>query len=69
MNKLHHPNLVQLLHTTRTQEGQPGMVLEYMRGGALDEWLVERGVDVSQEDLLNIAHQVGAAACACVMVV
>ena len=58
MTKLSHPNLIRLQHTSVTPDGQPAMILEFMRYGALDEWLLVRGLDVSDEDLLYMAHQV-----------
>ncbi|EDQ90228.1 uncharacterized protein MONBRDRAFT_44298 [Monosiga brevicollis MX1] len=58
LSKMHHPNLMGLVHTTVTAEGHPGMVLEYMPQGSLEGWLQARGTRVSHEDLLLIAHQV-----------
>ena len=60
LSKMHHPNLMGLVHTTVTAEGHPGMVLEYMPQGSLEGWLQARGTRVSHEDLLLIAHQVRA---------
>jgi serine/threonine protein kinase len=58
MTKLSHPNLIRLQHTSCTPDGHPAMILEFMRYGALDEWLMSRGLEVSDEDLLYMAHQV-----------
>eukprot|EP00045_Choanoeca_perplexa_P015318 m.190644 g.190644 ORF g.190644 m.190644 type:complete len:1320 (+) comp16948_c0_seq1:1-3960(+) len=58
MTKLSHPNLIRLQHTSITPNGNPAMILEFMRYGALDEWLAARGLEVSDEDLLYMAHQV-----------
>lgn len=57
MLKLRHPNLVSLVHVI-ARERPTAIVLEYLRGGDLSDWLVEQGTSAKDEDLLFIIHQV-----------
>lgn len=56
MLKLRHPNLVSLLHVI-SREAPLALMLEYLPGGALCDWLVAER-NPRQEDLLYILHQV-----------
>ena len=56
MMHLRHPNLVLLLHVI-TQEQPRAVVLEYMDGGSLIDWLKLHAAP-EQTQLLSILHQV-----------
>ncbi|MAS44211.1 MAG: hypothetical protein CML43_13980 [Rhodobacteraceae bacterium] len=58
MMRVRHPNLVSLLHVV-TAERPRALIMEYLPGGALDDWLAgAQGRDALAEDLLFILHQV-----------
>ena len=57
MLKLRHPNLVSLVHVI-TREEPTAVVLEYLRGGDLSDWLQAQGTAAKDEDLVFILHQV-----------
>lgn len=61
MKRLRHPNLVQLLRTCTTRDGPLLLVLEFVSGGSLDNWLVRQATlspRPSVSDLVHILHQV-----------
>jgi serine/threonine protein kinase len=58
MTKMRHPNLVTLLHVVNDAD-QQGLVLEYLDGGSLDEWLVSATGQGAKEPLLmRVLHGV-----------
>ena len=57
MKQLRHPNLVKLLGVC--VEVRPFyMVLEFLKGGSLEDWLPENGAKMSAERLTHMLHQV-----------
>jgi serine/threonine protein kinase len=56
MKSLRHPNLVSLLGVCSTMKPLL-MVLEYLPGGALDEWLPKNGAKAEPFVLLRLLHQ------------
>ena len=58
MTKMRHPNLVTLLHVVNDAE-QQALVLEYLDGGSLDDWLASApGHDASEQMIMSILHGV-----------
>jgi hypothetical protein len=60
MKRLRHPRLVTLLGVC-TQERPYMMILEYLPGGSLDQWLPENGAAAHPTGLVRILHQVAEA--------
>lgn len=58
MIKLDHPNLVRILGVCVDSAGPPMMLLEYLSGGALKEWLLRNGTDTTIEQLEYMLYQV-----------
>ena len=56
MKRFRHPNLVQLLGLCRA-DGQLMMVLEFLAGGALDDWVYSHGAGADPRTLLGFLHQ------------
>lgn len=56
MMHLRHPNLIQLLHVI-TQAAPQALVLEFMPGGSLTDWL-QRQINPEQTQFLSLIHQV-----------
>ena len=57
MKSLRHPHLVQL-HGAVTSTAPQLIVLEYLAGGALDEWLQANGAHLKPEQPPRILHQI-----------
>ena len=57
MKQLRHPNLVTLLGVC-TDVRPYLMIMEFLKGGSLEEWLPDNGPKVSQERLTFMLHQV-----------
>lgn len=57
---LRHPNIVQI-HDFDAQDDHCYMVMEYIEGGTLSDWLAERRGRVDMEELLAIMEQIGSA--------
>jgi serine/threonine protein kinase len=60
MKRLRHPRLVALLGVC-TQARPYMMILEYLPGGSLDQWLPENGAAAHPDGLVRILHQVASA--------
>jgi serine/threonine protein kinase len=57
MKQLRHPNLVSLLGVCTA--GSPTfMILEFLKGGSLEDWLPENGPRLKPERLTHLLHQV-----------
>ena len=56
MMRLRHPYLLSLVGVC-TRGGEQRMVLEYMSGGSLEDWLAKRGARALEDELFLIVHQ------------
>lgn len=53
---LHHPNIVQVFGGGLTRDGRPYLVMEYVSGAPLDQWLAQRpGPPSNRTDLATVA--------------
>lgn len=57
MKRLRHPNLVGLLGTSVDRAGNTMVVLEYLPGGALDDWVSNNGMTAAPEVLVSFLYQ------------
>ncbi|HEY9791580.1 MAG TPA: serine/threonine-protein kinase [Candidatus Obscuribacterales bacterium] len=66
--RLSHPGLVSIYDIGRTEHGQPYMVIEYLEGTTIHDWIIDNGKMTVQQalpifvdvcDVMNYAHKQG----------
>ena len=55
--RLNHPNIVRVTDFDKTANGRPYVVMEYLAGAALGDWVQERGGSVTQLVAIDVMRQ------------
>lgn len=61
VNAIRHPNIIDIFNFGELPDGRPWLVMEYLDGRSLSQWVRERGPEVPVARILSVMDQIAAA--------